>query len=1360
MEGVCTISPTVKGRPSKLFRDIKNHTGEQSSAAFLYGIATDPKITAQFTKKDFDRNDELLFKSFAEKFNLNDWIASRTELTDERRNQGVVNANGEPVVFDDPDELYDKIIAYNDSQDRFRMTMHWNAKKGGYVVDLKRTGTDNYDTNNIYKRNKALFDGYVRYLSVVLRHTPEFDDAFRKTFANFSNVKYFGDTVISLARSARDFKALRYLTDVKASLLLAFYGHTLLGQRVINTFGDNAVAALVETSKLTANDEDTMDPGLRSLLRNFLAQATSKAVPGTGLGKNFSESVFDRFGADSVAAQNFDNREFFGVPLDEITEIVKELKAKFMIDKNIKESSHGAIKMLSDVASRFVQISVRRMERMRRLGKRDDDFEKNMAKLKKDYEAGRYAESIAGMLLELESHLDDNEFSLNLSLELLDEGVGLTTLAGLNDVSKSILYTLKLGSAYGKLLEELEFWQGLEIDQQEVPEEILATVKDAALKQSRRLREQVKKARSKQFDILYAFYLPLWGGNDIKVDPEGKEHSLKDILNMLAEDPNILDRLIYSLNESNDEALGLLHQAVLDRHRARNEQLRDIDYYIRKVTDGLYRSGSGSEFIFERIDGELTGRIISPYGFAKYYDARREYIETLKEQDLDEEEFGRKLYEWEKLNTRHVSPFSGNINPEYDRRYRQSINKVVRELYGPDASPEDFEIDEIVVPADSYNDSHALDGLTEAQLQYYFDMLALKSVMQMGKPKYDTNFFYAPELQKNVVEMLKEVGSNPAKIGSVIANKFSMSSTREDEQYEETLSDVLHGNGLKRVLVDLDGTELMRLPLFFTHHLKDKSTMSLDFSRSMLAMSAASVNYDEMNKVLDTLLLTKDWLLTQREQDKTEGERKLVDLFRWGRDVFLQSVMKEENAESGLIVDFFERDVYGKAHKEEEITLFGENIKLDKAANWLTGFTSRTGLTVNILGSQANLLVGKLQMFIEGFAGEFFDLADMAYAEAKYFQLIMPYLLEYNSNNRSSFLGLLSDKFDVMEGFYQDLRRKGFETSVLGKILNNTNLFMLYGMGEHLLHNETMLAILHRVKVRRKNEDGTTGEEMSILNAYEESLEGTERNRRIDFKPYQWQIKQSDGTFKDFTEEDELKIYKQIDYCNKTMHGAFGDIEKGMAHRYAIGRLVMNFRQWMPGHYGRRYRSMHYDADLGEYRQGFYQSGFKFVVDTVNDLKRGRLAIATHWNELTEEERANLKRTIAETALLVLLTVQNISLGEYKDKRGSWAYRNLMYQTKRMLMETKASTPLSGFGPQGFIANMINILNSPVAAIATIQDIVTLMDLTKVFVTIEGGRYDGENLYLHNLKRRVPYVGQIMRQAKIGEEDYIFQVFE
>ena len=1367
---ICTFMPTVKGKASKLFSELKKRTNEQASAAFLYAIARDPAITAQFEKKNFDSNGELSYKAFANKFNLDTFIATHAELLQERKREGVINNQGNQVIFDDPDALYDKITSYNSSQDRFRMRMRWSASNNGYVIDLDRIGINNYKTNEIMQADMARFNGYMSYLSDKIFERPiQFDEALRKTFANFANVKYFADTIEKLAINLNKFGAKAYLTELQANILLSLHSDSMLAQRIKNIFGENAASTIAETSRLKDGDPDEMDQSLRELLKNFIRMAADRTSTRTfkskTLAARFGKEGFEKAGDKAVKDAEIQDREYFGVKAENLAAIINELRSKYLIDKEIQNGSLRAIRSLSDAASNLMQVCIRQMEKNERMGVSNEDFLSHMETLKKLYEKGQYVDSIAGMLEEVEKALTTSAATLNDAIAALDDGVGTSTISGLNKISSAILDTIKLGAAYEDVLERLSFMRGIDLNQNDIPEDLLNKVKEASTLLSTMLRQQVNDARAKQFDVLYAFYLPIWGGSDIKVDPQGEEHSLASILRTLAEDPNILDRLIYSLNESNDEALGLLHQAVLDRARARDAIMRKVDYFVRVQTDKLYRTGRDSSFMFEKIDGELTGRIIDPYGISRYKKAREEKIEELKQKNLTEDQFRAQLYSWEKDHTRQAVPFANFPGKDYAARYEAALRNVVSTIYG-DSDYQDYGIDLLKVPTPEFSDDKLVD-LSEPELDYYFSMMALKSVMQMGKPNYDTNFFEAPQMTNDFVSTLMKAGSNPGQLFSSMANYFSTSRNRTDDNYEETLGDLLHGNGYKRALEDIDGSELMRLPLFFTHRLKDRSNMSTDFSRVMLAMSSAAVNYDELNTVLDTLMLTKEWLLNQkdgRQQDKVEGEKRLVDLFKWGKDIFMQSVMKDQNSESGIVTDFFEKDVYGRLKKNEEVSIFGATVKLDRAADWLTGFTSRTGLTVNILGAQANLLVGKLQMTIEASCRQYFDLVDFGYAEVKYWQLVMPYLMEYNSSNKTSLLGLLSDKFNVMEGYYQDLKRKGFQISALGKILSNTNLFLLYGMGEHMLHNETMLAILHRVKVRKK---GTT-EEMNLLQAYEQyGLKGDERNKIVDLDVSDFEIfepaprgSEEEGTWRDMTIEDEERIEKQITYCNKTMHGAFNDLEKGMAHRYAIGRMVMNFRQWMPGHYGRRYRTMHYDADLGKYVSGFYQSAFKFVLDTVKDLGHAKFDIATRWNELSEDERANIRRAIAETALLALLSVQNLCLGEYKDKRGSWAYRNLIYQTKRMLMETKASTILSGFGPNGFINNLVSMLNSPVACITTIEDIVNLMNLSKLFITIEGGRYDGENLYLHNLKRRIPYIGQITRQSKIGEEDYVFQVFE
>ena len=120
-------------------------------------------------------------------------------------------------------------------------------------------------------------------------------------------------------------------------------------------------------------------------------------------------------------------------------------------------------------------------------------------------------------------------------------------------------------------------------------------------------------------------------------------------------------------------------------------------------------------------------------------------------------------------------------------------------------------------------------------------------------------------------------------------------------------------------------------------------------------------------------------------------------------------------------------------------------------------------------------------------------------------------------------------------------------------------------------------------------------------------------------------------------------------------------------------------------------------------------------------------------------------------------------MGTYKDKKGNWAYRNRMYQMRRMMMEVQASTPFFIpflTDPMGFVNNIMTILNSPFAALNTIETIADTFNLLDLFDTIEGGKYDGENRWMHNLKKNAPFVGQISKQYHLKDRDDLFHVFE
>ena len=97
-----------------------------------------------------------------------------------------------------------------------------------------------------------------------------------------------------------------------------------------------------------------------------------------------------------------------------------------------------------------------------------------------------------------------------------------------------------------------------------------------------------------------------------------------------------------------------------------------------------------------------------------------------------------------------------------------------------------------------------------------------------------------------------------------------------------------------------------------------------------------------------------------------------------------------------------------------------------------------------------------------------------------------------------------------------------------------------------------------------------------------------------------------------------------------------------------------------------------------------------------------------------------------------------------------------MYQLMRMRMETTASMPLH----PGFVSNLITILNSPAACITQFSKMAKLLSLTDLAVTIEGGKYDGENLWLHNAEKALPFIKQVQNQYELATEDDLFQIFK
>jgi hypothetical protein len=1339
----CVLFPTIKGKKSQLYVDIYNRTGKDRPLTnFLYGLSKSESIKAKFNSKDFNSQKELKSKVFLDFVDIDKLISDKDKLDAARAE---LDAD---TVYKTPEEILDKVLVFNEEHSDLKAKIHFTGE--GFTIDVANLNADNYNANKSLKRRSVEYSTIVGWLNSQTiggrkMFNTDFSDLTKLTIANTLQAYGFKKTLISLIRAAKgsDFQ----LNDRVLSLVMDLFAEHPLMQRIKDHYGDLTPTILSYASGAIPGLPEGIeyDSYWRGEVTNLLYNI--KRTLSKMKEKDLIAAV------ETATADYSDDSTYYGVSSDEIESTLNELYDLYHLDKDDMKIDMAEATKLSEVAETFLNNKKRELEILKRKsGELSPEERKKIDKLEKDIAKGKYGESIIDMLSDLAGLINSSNDQISAVEMALDDNP--SALATINNICASVMSAIDLERAYAPILSRLLDMSKYEKDELGLSPEVINQIEELAAALNNKLTALRNNAKDNQKKAVIAFFTLYWGNKDKSALGEVK--SLESIVEIAQNgDINFFDRMLLSFNQSNDEALGLLYAAVRDRQVARDKKAREGDFIIRTITDDLFKTGSSTDFMYERDkDGKLTGRIITDIDWDKYEHEREAYRNHLVEEGYSRKNIAKMMDKWDSKHTMWVEPSDSAT-------YRNAYAEYLKTLISPDATPEDYKF-KVRIPNASYRKT--MPSMTIAQREYYNKMLALKAVLQQGLPTAEYAFFDAPQLSASMTDALKESGGNPVKVLEALKHQLGdiLQKREDDEDYGETYYDMLEGNDITIRESDMDGNELMRLPLFFTHRIKDTARLSTDFSRGMEAIMTSSVNYRELNKAMDALLLTKDWLQKGRDIQATEGGRKLVDVFTWGGDMALKAVTlnKGTSGTGAAVQDFFEANVYNKRHKDGQsgVTIMGHRITTDKLASALTGYTSTVGLAANLLGAQANLLVGKLQMVIEASCGEFFTVKDWGVAELQYFQMLGPLLNELASNNKSSELGLLMDYFNVEGDFIDNLKRSGMYNSTVGKIINNSNLLFMYGMGEHMLHAETMLAILNQKKVI----DKTTGNTVPLKEVFKVEKVGKNGKIVIDYDRYNLITDEKTGASKPLTEADIDLVNNQIKYCNDSMHGAFSQIDRGMIHRYCFGRLIMNFRQWMPAHYARRFKGLHYDALLGQYREGYYVSCYKFLRDTVKAWKDAEYSIAIHWHELDDTEqgrmqKANIKRAMAETALLISLMASPMLLGRYKDKKGNWAYRNLMYQLYRMKTEVGASSPVA---LTGFIKNALTILNSPMACISTVDNMTRVLYFHDLFYKVEAGKHEGENLYVHGLEKAIPYYRQVMNQLNLGNEDTLFKIFD
>lgn len=1321
MSNSCQIIPKVgkKKKESRLFKSLLSLTESRDITKAIWGATRIPEVQSLLKDKKKDENGEPTINSLDEVIPIAKVAGKKAEVGMDQIRLGAKDEDGNTIYYKSFTEILNKVDLYNSNNNDKVATI--DRTPNGYIISVSQKTIENADEPNKLMFRNALNNQLLAILrklgfDVKVDGSLLYDGIFDPVH---SEVTAEGlRTVIRIAKGEVGENAF---PEEFSHLIIAGLMEQPLVRRLVESLQDDQVLQQVLGQDYYSYTEKyNNDTGLLAqeaaakLLQEYIVNP--KKDTGSSLLErlyNWVKKLFGKLNESDVDQAIRRANEGFARLASKIADesVIPMLDKQAILDSRPLYKLGNSISTMEELAQEALTVASKRLAIIRARSKDhqyDNDDLESIKNLQNLIEGKKYAKSCLSFLTDSLAQIEGLQKELNklLSKDLRSD----SDLGKIKRISYVLRNIKEFMDGYEPIIRQMmsldSFQESGDVD---LSEEDAKEISDKASQIFRHINSINSRYKQLRFSAVMNFLSLYWGKDKIIEigKNKGQEVTLEKLLEMADKDINGIERWISSMGDASDALLSLLYKSVKVRKASRDAALEDITAELRAVYQKLASSGiHDTEFMFERdADGKLTGRIISDYDFIRYDKERNEYIESLKQQEYKPYQIKAKIEAWER---RHLVPII--LDPETGRKELVPIYKTDR-----------------------------LSRLNDAQREYYDNMIKAKSILESLIPEGRSHLYNAVYISSNMVSAIAESKDLKQATRQVLNNiKDNFIRREDDAEFEEKGS----------VLLDFTGKPVDRLPVNYTTPLENMDRLSLDFTSSIMAYAGMAINYSEMNKIVDVLELARD-LIKEREVQQYSGDKKLVETFKIVHQKFSKSYTKEGNKTNigERLDDYYDVAIYNKIKKDQG-TIGSTNIDTAKTLDFLKEITSTIGLGVNLFSGISNITQGKMQMFIEALGGEFFNYKNLAVGKKNYYMMLGSYMGELGSTKKTNKLALLIDKFDALEEFYQSLREQGKYKGPMARILGSANLLFLNNMGEHYLHSRTMLAMLDNYKVIYN------GKKISLFDAFEVEDIKDENGKVLSAK-----LKIKDGVTKEdgseITDDDLIKLKLKMSKVNQLLNGAFNEDDKGAIHRGALGRLAMQFRQWMPAHYSRRFAGAHYDAAMDQWREGYYRTLGRFSLNLIKDLSRARFELATHWEELNPHEKANMKRAMTEIAMFYILSVLISMMGPEKDKKGVWLDRMIIYNLKRMKVETGASVPIS----PDLLDNAWTILQSPAASIKTVNNITDLIQFQNMFVEIQSGRYKGWSRYEKDVMELLPIYGQIRKAMDITDEDYMFNIY-
>ena len=395
-----------------------------------------------------------------------------------------------------------------------------------------------------------------------------------------------------------------------------------------------------------------------------------------------------------------------------------------------------------------------------------------------------------------------------------------------------------------------------------------------------------------------------------------------------------------------------------------------------------------------------------------------------------------------------------------------------------------------------------------------------------------------------------------------------------------------------------------------------------------------------------------------------------------------------------------------EAYEDALKTFFQRPVTGQSIGNALITYTQALGMGFNWFSATANLVFGTSAVFRHAAGKSEFTPGNAR----KAFTTMMGSTInggKYAPTQLGKKVRALMANFDglaqVVESMY------GSEDSRSGNWL-----YLLQERSEFFVYGQILVAMMHFNKVKNNQ-----GEEKPLWDAFDE-------NGEWNAKEFPLQNNEGWDKFSD-TEEGSaawLKFKMKFDVTARRIHGNYDRKSPILGKKHVLGRMLFQFRSWVPELWFDRWEDQRWDEALERYTKGTWRSygtaleksgamGFATLM-----AKQFGLQLigkdASEFENLDEVDKINMRKNMAEIYFVAALAIALFLLGqiEFEDEDEEEQLYMNMGMTLLLNTFTRVNTEVTFFINPDAMLQMTK--GNPAPAIGTLSDI--LVDMPKAII--------------------------------------------